>query len=251
MTIDVLILGGTWASGGDPVTESFAEALGTIRFRSRMVDYPADYGQQISYAASKTAGMRELARAVAECSNRVLVVGYSQGAGIAGDFAAEVGSGFYPSLRSKVAGCALIADPLRPHRAVIGSDPGGYGILGQRPVPGIPTFWAAAEGDPITALSAGSPLRSVADVTEYWCLASPAAFMRWGQSLVDVASRRSWQRWWQSSSRSEVADTVGWTRGYLVDGRHSNAYVTEGHCQRLAETVQEELLGVSIPLWAV
>jgi hypothetical protein len=251
VTIDVLILGGTWASAGDPVTEAFAEALGTIRFRPRMVAYPADYGQQISYAASKATGMRELARAVAESSNRVLVVGYSQGAGIAGDFAAEVGTGFYPSLRAKVVACALIADPLRPHRATVGADPGGYGILGQRPVKGVPTYWAAAAGDPITALSAGSPLRGVADVTEYWSLASPVAFMRWGQSLVDVASRRSWQRWWVKSNRHELADTVGWTRGYLVDGRHSNAYVTEGHCEMLAKTVQQELLGVSIPLWSV
>ncbi|NUS42448.1 MAG: cutinase family protein [Mycobacteriaceae bacterium] len=246
--VDVLILGGTWSSDGDPVTEAFSTALDPIWFRPRMVAYPADYGRQISYAASRTAGMNALAREVAASPNRVVIVGYSQGAGIAGDFAAEVGTGFYPGLRAKVAACGLIADPLRPHRTALGADPGGYGILGQRSIPHIPTYWVAAERDPITSLPAGSPLRSVADLTEYWCLASPGAFLKWGQSVVDRANRPAgWQRWWHSTGRKHVVDTVDWTRGYLVDGRHTTAYVAEGHCAALAEAVARE---VNIPVFS-
>jgi len=123
---------------------------------------------------------------------------------------------------------------------VVGPDPGGYGILGQRQVSGVPTYWAAAIGDSITALSAGSPLRGVAEVTDYWSLASPVAFMQWGKALVDSAERRGIRRWFTKSGQ-EPADTMGWTRGYLADGRHSKAYVTEGHCERLADTIDEEL----------
>jgi hypothetical protein len=239
--IDVLILGGTWATVGDPVTESFAGALNPQRFRPLMMEYPADYRTQPNPAASKASATRELARAVAESPNRVVMVGYSQGAGIAGDLAAEIGTGFYNSLKSKVVACALIADPLRPHRAVVGADPGGYGILGQRPVRGVPTYWAAAAGDPITALAAGSPLRAAAGVADYWRLASPVAFMRWEQQLVEGTGRHGLlRRWGKSTGRAAAADS-GRSHGHLVDGRHSSVYVTEGHCARLAGAVDEEL----------
>lgn len=247
--IDVLILGGTWSAEGDPVTDAFIAGLDPARFRPRMVAYPADYGKQVSFAASKSAGLSELARAVAQMPNQVVVVGYSQGAGIAGDFVAEVGSGFYPGLLTKVLACGLIADPLRPHRAVLGADPGGYGILGQREVDRIPTYWVAASGDPITALSAGSPLRTVADLTEYWCLASPGAFVKWGQSINDLAGRRGWQRWWSRTSPQELAETADWTRQYLIEGRHTNAYITEGHCRRLADALVEEVSALAVVGW--
>ena len=93
-------------------------------------------------------------------------------------------------------------------------------------------------GDPITALAAGSPLRAAADVADYWLLASPVAFMRWGQQLVDGVSKHGLlRRWGKSTGRdSAAADS-----GYLADGRHSSAYVTEGHCVRLASAVDEEL----------
>jgi hypothetical protein len=67
------------------------------------------------------------------------------------------------------------------------------------------------------------------------------AFVQWGQSLVDGMDRRSVLRRWTKPKTAPSADTKGWTRGYLVDGRHSNAYVTEGHCARLASTIDEEL----------
>ena len=44
-----------------------------------MVEYPADYRKQPNSAASKASAMRELARAVAESPNRVVMVGYSAG----------------------------------------------------------------------------------------------------------------------------------------------------------------------------
>lgn len=235
--IDVLILGGTWSPEGDAVTSAFTNALDRRRFRPRMVEYPADYGQKVAYSHSKAAGWSALAHAVADAPNQVVIAGYSQGAGIAGDFAAEIGCGFYHGLRAKVVACALIADPMRPYGATLGPEPGGFGIAGQRPIVGIPNYTVAAIGDPITALPAGSPLRSLADLSEYWCLASPAAAMRWSQSLLDVAAQRRLQRWWLLRHRHGWGGTVPLARGYLFNGRHTNAYIDEGHCARLADAV--------------
>ncbi|WP_458688429.1 DUF1353 domain-containing protein [Nocardia tengchongensis] len=112
---------------------------------------------------------------------------------IAGDVAAEISAGRYPELG--VRGVALIADPSRPHGRCVGADPGGWGISGERDT-GLPTWWAAAPGDPITALPAGNPLRSLADMTEFYSLSSPEAVAHWAQTMLDTAVSRSLQPWW-------------------------------------------------------
>ncbi|TQM29851.1 alpha/beta fold hydrolase [Nocardia bhagyanarayanae] len=233
--IDVLIVGGTWNPNGETVTASFAAALDGTRFVSRMVPYPADYGRQVAYADSLAAGRNALIDAIESTPNRVILAGYSQGAAIAGNVAAEIGRGELPHL--EVVACALIADPLRPIGRYLGSDPGGYGIAGQRPVPNIPTYWAAAPGDPITALPSGNPLRLIADLSAYFSMAGPGAALRWGRSLIDVASRKQLQRWWSLENWRSWAGAIAYARGYLLDGRHTDDYVREGHAQQLAEAL--------------
>ena len=232
---DVLIVGGTWNPNGDGVTETFATALDSGRFAHRMIPYPADYGTRVSYGQSTAVGRSALIGAIESASNRVVLAGYSQGAAIAGDVAAEIGRGELAHL--EVVACALIADPLRPSGCCLGPDPGGYGIAGQRHIPNIPTYWVGAQGDPITALPAGNPLRSVADLSVYFGLSSPQAALEWGQSLIEVAARRRWQRWWSTSNRSSWAGALAYARGYLFDGRHTDDYVRLGHAVRLAEAI--------------
>ncbi|WP_327143071.1 PE-PPE domain-containing protein [Nocardia sp. NBC_01327] len=237
--IDVLIVGGTWAPNGESVTDTFARTLDHARFAPRMVPYPADYGRRESYAQSSVAGKTALLEAIAASSNRVVIAGYSQGAAIAGDVAAEIARGLWPDL--EVDACALIADPLRPAGQCIGPDPGGYGIGGQRWIADIPTFWAAAQGDPITALPAGNALRLVADFSQYFCLASPEAVRQWGQSLIDTVLQRRVQRWWVPRNWSAWSGALAYARGYLTDGRHTTDYVRYGHAARLAETINREI----------
>ncbi|MFI9506984.1 alpha/beta fold hydrolase [Nocardia sp. NPDC052566] len=237
---DVLIVGGTWNPNGEGVSRTFADALDPKRFAPQMVPYPADYGKQVTYQDSVAAGRRALIEAIEATPNRVVLAGYSQGAAIAGNVAAEIGRGELPHL--EVVACALIADPLRPEGACIDADPGGFGIVGQRPVTGVPTYWAAAKGDPITALPAGNPLRLVADLTGYFSMASPLAMLRWGQSLVDVATRRELQRWWSPAHWRTWGGAVAYARGYLLDGRHTDDYIRHGHTRRLAEVINREVV---------
>ncbi|MEV0028828.1 alpha/beta fold hydrolase [Nocardia sp. NPDC050793] len=234
---DVLIVPGTWHPDGDGISAAFADALDSKRFRPRIVSYPADYGRTMPYAESLVAGRKALIAAIEASPGHLVLAGYSQGAAIAGDLAASLGR----DELSRVAACALIADPLRPVGKCLGVDPGGYGIAGQRDVPNIPTYWAAAPGDPITALPAGNPLRSIADLSAYFSLSSPQDALRWGQSLLDGATRRQLQRWWSPQNWRSWSGAVAFARGYLFDGRHTEDYIRHGHAKRLAERINAEI----------
>ncbi|MGW6121481.1 hypothetical protein ACWFRF_20735 [Nocardia sp. NPDC055165] len=239
--IDVLIVPGTGSPRGDAITTTFSNALDQQRFAPSIVPYPATYGGlEAPYAESRALGRAALMRAIWRASNPVIIAGYSQGAGIAGSLAAEIGAGAHPDL--EVYACALIADPLRPPGAGMPHRPPapGYGIAGERPIYGLPTWWAAAPGDPITALPAGNPLRSIADLTEWWALGNPIAAARWGQDLVDKCRTGAFQRWWSLENWRTWNGAMNYARGYLFDGRHGAAYIDEGHVRDLAEIVGRE-----------
>lgn len=236
--IDVLIMGGTWAPLGHPVTDNFAWNLDPDKFRFKHVPYPADYGQRTTFADSVAAGREALLREIEASPYAVIVAGYSQGAGIAGDVAAEIGRGEHPRLDVRAA--ALIADPARPEGVSINADPGGFGITGQRHIPGMPAYHVAAWNDPITSLSAGSPLRTVADLSAYWSMNSPEAFLKWGRSAAETIAAGRLQRWWNPAHLWDWTIAAREARGYLLDRRHTDAYVTEGHSKHLAETLNQE-----------
>lgn len=240
MNVDVLVVPGTgFPNGGDGVCETFMHHLDG-RFTPRIVSYPATYGGlEMDYADSSKIGHRAVLDAIGESSNPVVLVGYSAGAKVAGDVAAEIGRGEHRSL--EVLACALIADPERPEGKGMPGQPdqGGFGIGGQRRVFDIPTWWAAAAGDPITALPAGSLLRPLADLTEFYSIATPAAAYRWGIDLYDRARHGRWQQVWKWFDWAEAA-RYAW--GYTPNGgRHGRAYIEEGHCQALAQVVNEEV----------
>ncbi|MEV0356359.1 PE-PPE domain-containing protein [Nocardia sp. NPDC050697] len=237
--VTVLLLGGTWNPRGDAIGAAFAEHLDTARFVTRIVEYPADYGRSVPYADSVAAGEAALIAAIRSTPGDLILAGYSQGAAVAGNVAGAIGRNDLDC--PAVLACALIADPLRPQGMAVGPDPGGYGIAGQRPVPRIPTFWAAAPGDPITALPAGNPLRTVADLSGYFSLSSTRAAWRWGRSLLDAATHRQLQRWWSPEHRRSWAGAAAYARGYLIDGRHTSDYLRDGHVARLAERLGTEL----------
>ncbi|WP_330178688.1 PE-PPE domain-containing protein [Nocardia sp. NBC_01503] len=237
--IDVLMLPGTFCPhGSDNISEEFLRDLDPARFSTRIVDYPAEYGSPGTYYDSRVAGREALLNAIGESPNDVVIGGYSQGAQIAGDVAAEVSSGQHPELR--VRGAALIADPSRPRGRCVGGDPGGWGIAGERDT-GMPTWWAAATGDPITALPAGNPLRTLADMTEFYSLSSSEAAARWARHMLDTALARNLQPWWNLDHWQDWGGAVAWMKGYLTDGRHTTAYLAEGHCKALADALNEEI----------
>lgn len=243
--IDVLMLGGTgFPAGGDGVSDEFAANLDPIRFAPRFVRYDAQYGGiglDEPYADSRATGRAALLDAIRATPNRVVIAGYSQGAGIVGDVAAEIGAGKHPDL--EVLAAAMIADPGRPQLGGIPSRPAasGYGISGERPIVGMPAYWAANEGDPICALPAGNPLRSIADITEYFSLRSIADAQRWALSLIDRAKTGQWQRWWSPANWRDWGGAIAYARGYLWDGRHTDDYLRLGLAAELAQTINREV----------
>lgn len=238
--IDVLWLPGTgFSSGPDGISAEFGRCLDPNRFRFRVLRYPASYGGlEPSYADSRVAGMGVLVAAIAHAPGPVVLGGYSQGAGIAGDFAELPAAS-----QTKVRACALISDPMRPVGAGMPGRPAasGYGIAGARGAMGVPTWWAAAEGDPITALPEGNPLRSIADLTEYFSFRSPGDAARWMESLADRCRRNAWQRWWSLENWRTWSGAMAYARGYLVDGKHTTDYLLYGHAQALADVVNREV----------
>lgn len=244
MTIEVLSLAGTgFPDGGDGVLESFLAALPPDRFRGRIVRYPADFGMRgTTYADSRAAGLYSLGQAAAECESRgvsYLVAGYSQGAVVAGDFAAALGPA------SLCVGAALIADGYRPAgEGVLQAGhqmAPGYGIGGQRPIHGVRAWWVSAPGDPICALPAGNPLRMVADLAEYFSLRGPAEATVWmARALARVAEGRL-QPWWRVEHWRDWGGAAAFARGYLFDGRHTLDYVRYGYTHALAQAVVAEL----------
>lgn len=241
--IDVLILPGTGFPRGEGISAAFADALDPARFNAMIVPYPAEYGTPRPYAESRRLG-RQALLAARPVRRPFVLAGYSQGAGIAGDLAVEIVQRMPGAIADHLVGCALIADPYRPMLAGMPHRPPatGYGIAGQRHVPG-PVWWAAAEGDPITALPAGNPLRSVADLSEWWSLAGPAEIHAWALDLVDKARHQRIQRWWSGENWRTWAGALKFARGYLIDGRHTADYLRLGHVQALADTVNREVVG--------
>lgn len=236
-----MVPGTGFPHGGDGVCEAFLNALDPSRFTARVVSYAAGYGFP-AYASSVAAGRAALIEAIRATSNPAVIGGFSQGAEVAGNVAAEIGRGGLPGL--EVVGCALLADPSRPEGAGMpGRAPvSGYGISGQRRVDRIPTWWAAAVGDPITSLGAGSPLRSIADLTEFYSIASPQEALAWGQDLLDRARRGRWQQWWNPANWRTWGGAARDAYNYLpVGGRHGAAYVLEGYCRDLAAVINREI----------
>ncbi|QIS21275.1 PE-PPE domain-containing protein [Nocardia terpenica] len=156
----VLFVDGTWH-----VDNSRADKLGMLRavadalapdITRETVLYPAVYGWPMSYRESVDKGIANLRQAIDHAEGPVYLVGYSQGATIAGELAEH----------PKVSRTYLVADPHRPaHRYVGDADPGGCGLAGPR-WRDATVHYFALPGDPITAAPDDSPLRDLADFTE-------------------------------------------------------------------------------------
>lgn len=248
----VLALPGTGhPHGGDGITEHFLSHFDTDRYTTRIVSYPASFGQQgVTFEESRIIGHRALITALADLDGApAILAGYSQGAVIAGDVSRDIA--LSRSTQYNVRAVALIADGLRPQGigVVPTGDPHGvaegYGIMGQRPIPDdiFPTFWASAWGDPISALPPGNPLRTVADLAGWFSIDSPAAIWEWGAHMLNRAVSGRMQAWWNPVHWHRWNSAIAFSRGYLFDYRHTNDYIRYGYNRALADAVDRHVQG--------
>lgn len=246
--IDVLALSGTGhPNGGDGITEAFLDELDGNMYIKKIIPYPATFGgSQAPYASSRAAGRDAMHKAIKESNNAVLVVGYSQGAVIAGDVANEIAFNRRADENSKIVGCALIADGLRPRGTTIPGMPmaEGWGIAGERRILGalFPTMWAANPGDPICALPEGSALRTIADLSEWFSIRSPEDAAKWGAKMILKIAQGQMQPWWSPEHWRNWPGALAYARGYLWDGRHTDDYIRHGWCKALARGITERII---------
>jgi hypothetical protein len=137
--VQLISIPGTWESSPqlDPfnptqfpialllnVTNPIREQFGTDRVEIYTVPYTAQFhnplsaDQQMSYNDSRAEGTRNAVKAMTDMNNRCpltsyLLVGFSQGAVIAGDMASDIGNGRGPVDADLVLGVTLIADGRR------------------------------------------------------------------------------------------------------------------------------------------
>ena len=115
------------------VTNPIREQFGTDRLEIYTVPYTAQFhnplsaDKQMSYNDSRAEGTRNAVKAITDMNNRCpltsyVLVGFSQGAVIAGDIASDIGNGRGPVDADLVLGVTLIADGRR--QPAIGQDVG-------------------------------------------------------------------------------------------------------------------------------
>lgn len=206
----VLIVPGT----GEPaagmlggVTAELAR-LAPGRVETKVIDYPRQYALPMSYGRSRTVGETNLLAAIREYAARgylIVIVGYSQGAVVAGNVAAQLTD----DLAAAVVGVYLVADALRPrgmdsngHTLWAAQHFNGHGVAGQRAITTVRARWYSIKGDVICDATPDSLVRDVADLTE-WMGFTWQDVITWPGKLLKLLREQQWQNagWWQRFRR--------------------------------------------------
>lgn len=235
--IDLLWCDGTWSRPGarSPVSEALRQRIDGARVRFRYVDFPAAYGPatglwDMSIGESIDNGheavVAEVGRLVsASPSSDIVLGGYSQGA-----MAALLASNDY-AVRSQRAVKAFAALG-NPHQSV---HVGRAGIAGPQ-ASALQTISIYAPGDPIADLPLGSPLRTIADLTEWMSLRSPEEALLWWGKVLQKAIDAKFQAWWQPWRWRDVNDALAAVNRYLGTA-HTLDYIPD--CvERLARQIE-------------
>ncbi|QGH75844.1 lysin B [Gordonia phage Syleon] len=154
-----------------------------------------------------------------------VVLGYSGGAQLAGDFVVDIG-------HHNLIALGLVADPGQPKGAT--GNYSRWGITGARIPFGTPTAWIADPNDGIPLCPANSPLRTLADQSEKFSLIDPVA---WGFGLwiklvrgdfqkVDAFKQFTEGEWWEAADllHGYVFGRDHTSYGTRIDPRTGNTY---------------------------
>lgn len=199
------------------------------------VEYPAAYGDGMSYRESYTAGVQRTRWRIADAikaGNDVVLLGYSQGAAIAGDVAYSIACGNGPCPSDRVRLVGLVADPYRsstdePRTAI------DHGIGGARTA-----TWGsltgrvlsyAAPADLIAACPAGfTLLRDAAVASQSLLLGTPDTFPTAVTAIAATAFGRL--PWWEQAFVlwTQWGPTTAAIDKHNATGAHSSYAITGG-----------------------
>ncbi|MDF3309786.1 hypothetical protein P3H15_32730 [Rhodococcus sp. T2V] len=212
--------------GDESMLANVTKHLDPARFRVREVPWSAQYGPVpaplgSAFDTSLREGRKILLDMIAADPYPVILKGYSGGAALVGNVAAEIARGEHPSL--DVRGVGLISDPLSPR--VVNRE--GWGIAGSRWIGGSFPVWHMSDpADVIACCPVDSPLRTIADQTAAMSLADPRA---WGADLIGRLRAGRWQatiRDWRNipAVLRTYGQAINDAEGYLTGDHTSYAH---------------------------
>ncbi|UBF41648.1 lysin B [Gordonia phage AnarQue] len=239
--IDLFWLDGTFTGPGSRsvASEAVRAALDPRVFEFHYVEYPAAFGPATrpgdpSMASSALDGAVAMREAVAATDRLAVVGGYSQGAIAARWFLDDLPA--WPEL--EVLGYGSIGDPHTARHS------GRSGISGPRGL-SVPGNVVWAPGDPIADLLDGSPLRTVADVTDYMSIRSIEDAAVWANDVWQDLTDQRVQAWWQPWRWNGLADALGAITRYWPGTNHTTDYQKGGWSALLAARLNERYAGVA------
>lgn len=239
--ITVLCLPGTSETSLDDVDttpsgmcKNVTDQLDPARFTCVELPYSASYGYPDAYGDSRDQAVAAVLEYVADHpTEKIVLLGYSQGAVVVG----RASNLLRKAGNTQIVGVGLIADGER-HRDQ-GRRTNGYGIVKERYVTDDrwPVWTMVADGDPICNLPKDNALRWIGDMSEFM----GRDLRRWFLDLSMKTTSRGFQEW-NGLNPAAWFGAVEYAQNYLTRGRHTVAYVKDGHCDELAayiNTVEE------------
>lgn len=172
----LFVVGGTWETRQWGLCEPIVYQA-PMDWTTVWIEYPAAYGNKVAFKDSVHQGIDKLTTEIESCQDDYYMLGYSQGAAIAGHVAAS------RPLDSRLKKVYLIADPNRHiDDLVIGPKVPGQGVCGPRRV-GPKAVHFAAEGD-IICCNTNPVFEYIAQTTCTMCFKRPLA---WARTVTQLA----------------------------------------------------------------
>lgn len=258
--VDVIAIPGTWESSpsDDPlnptqfpialllnVTRPLMDEFGRNRVEVYTVPYTAQFhnpltaDKQMSYNDSRAEGTAAAVRAMTEMNERCpltsyLIVGFSQGAVIAGDLASDIGNGRGPVDEDLVLGVTLIADGRRQPGVgqEVGPNPLGQGAeITLKEVPTLSTLGLTMSGERPGGFGAlNNRTYQICAPGDLICSAPESAFniANLPRTLEVLASGAgqpvhamyNTPEFWNVDGQTATAWTLNWARGVIDNAPH-------------------------------
>jgi hypothetical protein len=200
---------------------------------------PFSADKQMSYNDSRAEGTRAAVDAMTRMNNRCplasyVLVGFSQGAVIAGDIASDIGNGRGPVDEDLVLGVTLIADGRRQDGVgkVVGTDPPGQGAeITLHEVPTLSALGLAMTGPRPGGFGAlNDRVNEICAPGDLICSAPESAFnITQLPRTIQVLSGGAGQPihamygtpdFWNLDGQSATQWTLNWARGVIDNGPH-------------------------------